>query len=214
MEGVPIRTRIASIRRVEGLHVLDPHFPLLFPEGALDAAPKKTLLMLRTATPADSAALQRAVGVYPSVRPFDIAFLVETVQRVFAKVALVVDFIAFFTMATGMVILAATVITGRHQRARETVLLRAIGASRAQLRCVQLTEYTVLGLLATVLGGGMATVANALLARHLLHVPMSGGITELCVAALAMVAVAVATGVFADRGLANLPPLEILREEG
>jgi putative ABC transport system permease protein len=213
VEGVPIRTRITSVRAFKGMQ-MEPNFPLLFPQGALDGAPRHTILLVRARTPADSAAIQRAVGAYPGVRIFDIAFMIETVQRVFAKLILVVDFIAFFTIATGMVILAATVITGRHQRARETVLLRVLGATRRQLRCVQLTEYAVLGALSAVIGGGMAKIANVLLAHFLLHIPAAGGYGELSVAAFSVVAVAVITGVFADRGLANLPPLEILREEG
>jgi len=214
VEGVPIDTRIAGIHKIEGFRDLNQPFSLVFPLGAVDAAPKKTLLLIRTRTPADSAALQRAAGAYRNIRVFDIAFLIDTVQRVLAKVIVVVDFIAFFTIATGMVILAASVITGRHQRARESVLLRVLGASRAQLRCIQLTEYAVLGALSAVLGGGLATLANALIARYLLHLPAWVGYFDLSVAAFSVVAVAVITGVFADRGIANLPPLEILREEG
>jgi len=214
VEGVPIRTRVTSVRKIDGARMLDPNFSLVFPVGGIDAAPKKTFLLIRTRNRADSAAIQREVSNHRNVQAIDIEFLIEAIQRVLAKLILVVDFIAFFTIATGMVILAATVITGRHQRARETVLLRVLGASRGQLRWVQLTEYSVLGLLSALLGGGLAVFANFLVAHFLLRLPAAGGYGDLAVAAIAVVAAAVLTGVFADRGIANLPPLEILREEG
>ena len=213
VEGVPIRTKVANIRLVEGLH-LEPNFAVVFPIGALDAAPKKMIMLLRAQTPADSARLERDFAEsFPEVRVFDLAVLIESIQRIFSKVVLVVDFIAFFTIATGMVILAAAVVAGRHQRVRESVLLRTLGATRRQIRLVQLTEYAVVGLLAGLIGCGLAAAANGLLAHYVFRIPAAGGGLELSLAAALVVAITIATGVFADRGLSRLSPLEILREE-
>jgi putative ABC transport system permease protein len=211
--GVPVRTRIVGVRRIEGLH-LEPNFAVLFPAGALDGAPKETILLLRSPNSAGTARLERSVAAAsPKAQVLDLAVLLEAIDRIFSRVALVVDFIAFFTVATGLVILAAAVVAGRHQRARESVLLRSLGATRGQLRWIQLTEYSVLGILSGAVGCGLAAGANALLAHFLLNLPPSGGALDIAVATTAIVAVTVATGVFADRGLSRLSPLEILREE-
>ncbi|HEX3729002.1 MAG TPA: FtsX-like permease family protein [Opitutaceae bacterium] len=210
--GVPIRTKIVGSRSRQGIS-LEPNIGVLFPLGAVDDAPKENVLLLRSPNAASTARLLKALpAISGKTTVFDLADLLETLDKVFAKISLVVDFIASFTIATGMVILAAAVITGRHQRARESVLLRSLGASRLQLRWVQLTEYGVLGLLAGVIGCGLAALANGLLAHFILKIPASGGL-DVAVAALAIVAVTVATGVLADRGAARLPPLEILRQE-
>jgi putative ABC transport system permease protein len=213
VEGVALHTRIVGVRRHQGMAV-EPNFAVVFPPGAVDGAPAKTLLFIRSPAPAATAQLSNLLaGSFPRVRSFDIAVLLETVERVFAKVSLVVDFVAFFTVATGMIILASAVVAGRHQRARESVLLRSLGATRRQLRTIQLVEYASVGLLAGLFGCGLAGLANFLLAKFLLKIPAGGGWGELALAAAVMVAVTVATGVFADRGLARLSPLEILREE-
>jgi len=109
--------------------------------------------------------------------------------------------------------LAATALTGRHQRARETVLLRTLGASLGQLRRIQFTEYAVLGLLAAAMGCALATLADILLSHFLFKLPPAIAWGGLLAATAAVVAVTVVTGVFADRGIARTPPLEILRRE-
>lgn len=211
--GVPMRTRIAGVRQISGLH-LEPNFAVVFPQGAIDGAPVQDILFLRSPSAAGTSRFERALAEgSPKAQVFDLGMLIETIDRIFSKVAVVVDFIALFTIATGMVILAAAVVTGRHQRARESALLRSLGATRGQLRWVQLTEFGLVGLLACLLGCGLAAAANALIARFLLKIPLAGGALEIAIAAAAILSVTIATGVFADRGLANLSPLELLREE-
>ena len=213
IDGVPIRTLIATVRVQEGLHI-EPYFPVVFPEGALDAAPKKIGLYLRSPSPGDTARLEQDLGqLFPKVQDYDIAVLVQTIDRVFTRIAVLIDLIASVTLGTGIVILASAIVAGRHQRARESVLLRAMGATRGQLRWVQLTEYSAIGILAGILGCGLAETANALLAHFLFKFPPGGGAGEVALAAAAIVAVTVATGILADRGASRLSPLEILRKE-
>jgi putative ABC transport system permease protein len=213
IEGVPIRTEVTSIRRVEGVD-FEPNFPVLFPEGALDAAPKTYLLLVRAPNPAVSKRIQQAaMAADPHAVVQDLAAIIDALDRIFARVAGLIDFIAYFTVATGVIMLAATALTGRHQRARETVLLRTLGASLGQLRRIQFTEYAVLGLLAAAMGCALATLADILLSHFLFKLPPAIAWGGLLAATAAVVAVTVVTGVFADRGIARTPPLEILRRE-
>jgi putative ABC transport system permease protein len=213
VEGVPIRTRVTSVRRMEGLQ-FEPNFPVLFPEGALEAAPKQYMLLVRAATPAISRRIQQAVlAAAPNTRVQDLAVLVDALDRIFARVAGLIDFIAFFTVATGVIMLAAAAVTGRYQRARETVLLRTLGASRLQLRKIQFTEYAILGVLAALVGSLLATIVNILLAHFLFKLPPAITAGGLLAATAAVVLVTVGTGVLADRGIARTSPLEILRQE-
>jgi putative ABC transport system permease protein len=213
VSGVTIRTRVASIRRVEGVE-LEPNFPVVFPEGALDAAPKKFMLLARAPTPAVSRRIQQAaIAAVPNTVVQDLAAIVDALDHIFSRVAGLIDFIAFFTVATGVIMLAATAVTGRFQRARETVLLRTLGASMGQLRQIQFTEYAVLGLLAAVVGCLLATLADLLLSHFVFKLPPSIAWGGLLTATAAVMTVTVLTGVFADRGVARTPPLEILRRE-
>ncbi len=213
VQGVPLRSRIASVRTVEWRR-LEPNFFVVFPEGVLEPAPKFFVVALRAATPDDSARLQRAiVSAFPNVTAIDLALVMETIDGIFSKVGFVVQFMTLFTVVTGVIVLIGAVLTGRYQRIRESVLLRTVGATRRQLTQIMLVEYGVLGVLAVAVGGVLAIVGDILLAKFVFHTTAVVPPLELAGALVAAVGVTLATGVLANRGITNHPPLEVLRQE-
>jgi putative ABC transport system permease protein len=213
VQGLPVRTVVGSIRAVEWRR-MEPNFFVVFPEGALEAAPKTYLAAVHADSPAQSAKVQLAVvDAFPNVTAIDLALVVETLDGIFSKVAFAIQFMALFTVATGLVVLAGTVLMGRHQRIRETVLLRTLGATRRQLALIQLVEYAALGTQAAIVGGLLAVAGNALLARYVFNVSASAAAWQVASAAALVSLLAIATGFMAGRGVADHPPLEILRQE-
>lgn len=213
VQGVPMRTYVASFRTVEWQR-MQPNFFVLFPEGVLEPAPKTYAAALRVATPADAARAQQVVArELPGISAIDLALILQTFDSIFAKVAFVITFMAGFTVVTGIVVLVGAILTGRFQRIRETVLLRTLGATRRQLMQIQMVEYTVLGVLATITGGVLAIAANALLAKYVFKTSVSLPVGALLGSMVAAVVVTLITGLLANRGVADHPPLEILRNE-
>jgi putative ABC transport system permease protein len=213
VQGLPVRTRVGSIRSVEWRR-LEPNFFVVFPEGVLEEAPKTYVVAVRAASPAQSAAVQRAVvDAFPNVTAIDLALVIDTLDGIFSKVEFAIEFMALFTVATGLIVLVGTIVTGRHQRIRETVLLRTLGASRRQVTEIQLVEYAVLGVQAAVVGGLLAVAANALLARFVFHVAPSAPAGQVAGAVAAVALLTVATGFIVSRGITDHPPLQVLRQE-
>jgi putative ABC transport system permease protein len=213
VQGVPVNAYVASIREVEWQR-MQPNFFVVFPAGVLEPAPKTFVAAVRAATPADSARVQQAVArEFPGISAIDLTLILQTVMGIFEKVSFVVTFMAAFTVVTGIIVLAGAVLTGRFQRLRETVLLRTLGATRRQLRQIQLIEYAVLGVLAAVTGGGLALGANALLSRYVFKTAFVFSPVVLGIAVLASVLITLLTGLVANRGIVDHPPLEVLRQE-
>ncbi len=214
VQGVPIHTRVASLRAVEWQR-LQPNFFVVFPDGALESAPQFHVMAARVGSPAQSAAVQQAVvRAYPNVSAVDLDLILQTVDDIFSKVALVVRFMAAFVVLTGVIVLAGAVLTARFQRVRESVLLRTLGATRRQVRRIMLAEYSVLGVLAAVTGTVLAVGANWLLMRFVFH---AGFVAPplLLLSGIAMVtALTLVTGLLSSRGICDHPPLAVLREEG
>jgi putative ABC transport system permease protein len=104
-------------------------------------------------------------------------------------------------------------MTGRFQRIRETVLLRTLGANRRQLMQIQLVEYAILGLLASVVGCGLAVIGNGLLAKFIFRITPTISVPVLIAGGVAVCCVTIVTGLISGRGIANHPPLEVLRQE-
>jgi putative ABC transport system permease protein len=213
VQGVPMRTKITSLRAVEWQR-MSPNFFVVFPEGPLDAAPKFYVAAARAASPEESARVQQAVvGRFPNVSAIDLGLLLQTLEGIFSNLELVVRIVALFTVATGIVVLGGAVMTGRFQRIRETVLLRTLGASRRQIASIQLVEYTALGALAALTGGGLAFGASALLAIFVFEAPVVMPFGYLAVTVAGVTGVTLLTGWIANRGIATHPPLAVLREE-
>jgi putative ABC transport system permease protein len=213
IQGVPMTTYIASLREVEWQR-LQPNFFAVFPEGVLEPAPKTFIAAVHANSPADSAKVQQAVAKeFPSISAIDLALILQTLDGIFSKVAFVISFMAGFTVLTGIIVLAGAVLTGRYQRIRETVLLRTLGATRRQLMQIQMIEYTVLGVLASITGGGLAVLANFLLAKFIFKTSMVLPPLVLLTSVAAAVAITLVTGLVTNRGVANHPPLEVLRQE-
>jgi len=211
---VPIETEVASLRTVQWQR-FEPNFFVVFPDGVLGQAPQFHVLALRVKSPAQSAAVQQAVvRAYPNVSAIDLHLVLQTFDDIFAKVALVVKFMAAFVVATGVLVLAGAVFTARFQRVRESVLLRTLGATRSQVRSIMLVEYGVLGGLAAVIGAGLAVAADGLLMRHVFRTSVVAPPWLLLVAVAAVAAVTLATGMLSSRGICDHPPLAVLREDG
>ncbi|MBL9192608.1 MAG: ABC transporter permease [Opitutaceae bacterium] len=213
VQGVPMQTRVASIREVEWRR-LEPNFFIVFPEGVLESAPKFFVAATRVATPADSARVQQAVvGAIPNVSAIDLTLILQTLDGIFSKVQFVVQFMALFTVATGVIVLAGAILSGRYQRLRETVLLRTLGATRRQLLQIQMVEYAILGVLASVVGCGLALAASEAMARFVFETKGGFAPAILAGAVISVVSVTLVTGLLSNRGVATHPPLEVLRQE-
>ena len=169
VQGMPVRTRVASLREVNWRRP-QPNFFVLFPRGALEAAPAMDVLVTRVDSSAQSALLQReVVKAFPNVSVIDLTLILETVDAIVGKVSFVIRFMALFTVATGILVMAGALVSSHFQRVRESILLRTLGASRAQIWRILAVEYLALGLLAALTGVLLALAAVWALAAFVFH---------------------------------------------
>lgn len=103
---------------------------------------------------------------FPGVSVLDVQALLDQVRQVIARGAQAVQAVFAFTLLTALVLMLAAMQTQRAERARETGLLRTLGASRRQLLGAAAVEFVGLGVLAGLLGALMASLIGWLLARQ------------------------------------------------
>jgi len=214
VQGLEIECVVAHIREVDWKRV-QPNFFVVFASGYLEEAPAFNVVTTRVESRDASAALQRAVVIsFPNVSAIDLTLVLETVEAVLEKVAFVARFMAFFTIATGIIVLVASILTGKYQRAQETILLRTLGATRRQALGILLVEYLLLGLIAGLTGALLANSSSWALARFLFEMPFTFSPLPSIIAVGSVCALTVATGLAASRGILDRPPLEVLRGLG
>ncbi len=213
VQGVPIKSRVASLRKVDWKR-FQTNFFVVFPTGVLENAPRFNVLVSRVPTPAASAKLQNAVvNKFPNVSAIDLTSVIQTVDGILSKVELVIRIMSLFTVGTGIIVLASTIWSGRYQRLKESVLLRTLGATRRQIWQILGAEYLFLGLLASATGIVLALLGSWALALFVFQLDYAPSFLPIALAAGCVTLLTVLVGLLTSYGVGNAPPLAILREE-
>ena len=213
VSGAEIESVVTSLREVDWAQV-QPNFFAVFPEGPLDAAPQTAIVLTRAGSPEASARVQSAaVEAFPNVSAVDVQLVLSIIDRVLGRVAFVLRFMALFAVATGLVVLAGAVRVALQQRTREVVMLRTLGASRAQVRRILVAEYALLGVLAALTGGVLAVAGAWGLAAFAFEIPFRPDLSWLGWALLVVPLLTVTVGLLGSRGALKQPPLAVLRAE-
>jgi len=213
IQGVPLTTRVASLREVDWAR-FEPNFFVVFAPGALEAAPQTYVTLTRVEGAAERGVLQRRIAErLPNVTSVDLSSVQETLERLIDRVVLAIRFMALFTLGTGTLVLVGALATSRFQRIREGALLRTLGATRAQLFRIVLSEYLSLGLLAAAVALVLAGVAGWAIARFVFDGSFTLPAGPLAGLGAAVVLLTVAVGLANSREVLRRPPLEVLRAE-
>jgi putative ABC transport system permease protein len=211
VQGISIRTRVTSIRRVDWSR-FNLNFFMVFPPGVLEDAPGFNVVTTRTPTPEASGELQREMaGKFANVTAIDLTQILEGVRDILGKISTVITILAGFTVLAGLPILIGTLLNGRDVRLKESVLLRTLGASAKQVRIILVIEYAALGILSALTGVLLAVAANASLAIFVFKASPWPDATLHLTAVGTVTAISVLGGLALSRGVCHHPPLEILR---
>ncbi len=213
VQGIPFHTTVGSLRKVEWDR-FEPNFFVVFPAGVLDAAPTFNVLVTRAANAAVSGQVQSdVVRQFPTVSAIDLSLVITTIKGIVDKATSAVRVLSIFTVGTGLLVLAAAIVTGRYERVKEGVLLRTLGASRRQIYRILVVEYLCLGTLSAFTGILLAAVGNWALATFVFKLPWVPSPLAMAVCWVIVAALTVVIGLAASRGVCDHPPLEILRAE-
>ncbi len=213
VQGIQVPCTVASLREVDWRR-LSPNFFVVFPMGAIEAAPAIHALVTRIESSEESARLQREVGgQFPNVSAVDLTLVLQTVDGILEKIAQVIRFMALFTVGTGLLVLTGAIASGRQQRLQESILLRTLGATRGQIQRILAAEYALLGVLAALNGIVLANIAAWAVCRWVFEVPFTF-LPLPMLAALGLVSViTLLAGLLGNRRILDRPPLEVLRVE-
>ena len=214
VQGVPVKTFISGVRKVEWPKD-PPNFIFVFPKEALEQAPQIWVATTRVDDPQKAAKFQRElVTSFPNVSLIDLRLVLSTVNELFEKIGLVVRFLALFSIVTGLVVLAGAVINSKFVRIKENVLLRTLGARTSQILKITLIEYGYLGLFSAITALVLSLGGGWLLTKFFFEVQLAANYAELFLISGGVVVLTVLIGWLNSREVINTSPLQALRKEG
>ena len=155
--GRDITAEVASIRAID-FSTMNINFTIILSPGVLEGAPQTFLATVR-ATPEAEPLIQRAVtdrfGNITSVRVRD---ALDTVNELLGNIGTAVRVTAAITLLAGTLVLAGAVAAGHRRRVYDAVVLKVLGATRADVLKAFLVEYGLLGLITAAISGAIGTL--------------------------------------------------------
>lgn len=213
VQGVVMSTIVQNIRTVDWAR-MQINFNLVFPTGVLEDAPQFRVLTTKVPDEQASAALQRVlVQKFPNVSIIDLRQVLTVITDILDKISLLINFMAFFSIFTGIIVLLGAVRTSKYRRIRESVLLRTLGAKGSQILKITALEYLYLGALGSLSGILLSLIGSQLLAWLLFDIRFLPSLTPFLIIFPAITLLVLAIGLGNSLGIIKSPPLEVLRKE-
>jgi putative ABC transport system permease protein len=159
--------------------------------------------------------LQRdLVKKFPNVSVLDLRQMFSIVKNILDKISWVINFMAFFSIFTGIIVLIGSVRTSKYQRIKESVLLRTLGAQSKQILRITALEYLYLGILGSLAGILLSLISSQLLATLMFNEPFVPSVVPFLVFLPGITSLVLLIGLSNIKSVLQSPPLEVLRKEG
>lgn len=211
VQGRMIKTYVGSFRDIK-FNQVSTNFLVLFPDNVLTNAPKFHVLITKTKNDRQAADVQsEIVRKFPNISVINLGAIVETLEEILGKISFVIQFMAFFSIITGILVLISSLIISKYQRMRESILLRTLGANSGTVGKINTLEYFFLGSLASLSGILLSILATFLLSKFVFNLPFRGAYEEALIVYLAITALTVLLGWLNGRNIIKMAPMEILR---
>lgn len=214
VQGALLKTYVGSFRKIDWRRV-QTNFLVLFPTGVLEQAPQFHVLVTRIDDMIQSVKYQQeVVSSFPNVSIIDLELILKTLEDVLAKVVFVIQFMAFFSIGTGIIVMISSIILSKFQRLQENVLLRTLGATKKQLWTITIAEYVFLGALSAFSGILLAAIFSILLSQFFFEFTFVPDPFQMLLVFLLVTSISVIIGLLNSRRVLRESPMEVLRREG
>lgn len=212
IQGVPVSARVTSLRHVDW-RSLTSNFFVIFSPGALDGAPSTFIATVRARPDQENRLQSAVVAAFPNITAIPIREVLERVSAMLDQIALAVRLVAAFSIGAGLIVMAGALAITRQQRLYQSVILKALGATRGFVSRVFAVEYALLGAAAGLAGSALAAVLAWAVLRFALDVPWRWAPGTLLAGVASATALALLVGFLGTRRLLGRRPLGVLRGE-
>ena len=176
--GREITAKIANTREVawESFRI---NFVFIMSPGLLEGAPHSWIATTKSDTDDTASKIEQTVtSSFKNISALSVQQAVSTVEKVLDLLGNAIQLTAAVTLLSGLAVLAGSVATSEAQRISDSIILKVLGARRADIILSWLIEYALLGILtalvASVIGTGVswALIVLFLESDFILNLPL------------------------------------------
>ena len=166
--GRDVELTVASLRDIAWQR-LGLNFVLVASPGLLAQAPHTHIATVQVAMPDQGTLLRRVSDALPNVTGIEVGSVLAAIATLVEQLAAALAVAGSVTLIAGVLVLIGAVAAGQQRRTQEAVILKTLGATRAQIRAAWLVEFGVLGVVAGIVAALMGTLASWAVLRYVMH---------------------------------------------
>ncbi|MBM4203635.1 MAG: FtsX-like permease family protein [Gammaproteobacteria bacterium] len=207
--GSEVTAQVASLRKLDW-ESMKPNFFLIFSPPVLSEYPATYMTSFHLDGD-NKIFLNALLSKYPTVTVLEIDAVIEQVQRIVDRVTQAVELILALVLASGCLVLLASIQASRDSRQAEHALLRAIGGTQRLIRGALTIEFAVLGGMAGFVAAAGAETTVAILHYQVFDLPVTLHPLLWLAAPLTGALIIGSVGLAGTSKLVSTPPMQVLR---
>jgi len=212
IQGATVLAEVSSIRKVEWGNFSTNFYMILSP-GSLEGAPFTYVATVRVPPEKEVPLQQAVVAAFPNVTAINIGDVLDSFARILDRLSLAIRAIAVFCILAGAIVMAAALATTRYRRLYESVILKALGATRGLIARSFAVEYALLGVVAGLIGIVLASVLSWAVLYFILDLPWTLQPDVLATGFVLTVLLTLTNGFLSTFRILGQRPLAVLRHE-
>lgn len=207
--GEALEVEVVNLRRLDW-ESMRPNFFIIFSPGALENFPATWMTSFYLERE-NKQFLNELLSRFPTITVIEVDAIIAQVQSIIARVTQAVELVLGLVLASGCLVLVASIHASRDARMSEHALIRTLGGTRKLIASSLTAEFAALGLFAGVVAVVGAEVTVLILQTQVFELkaavhpwlwiagPLIGAILILLV------------GILGTRQLIAAPPITVLR---
>jgi putative ABC transport system permease protein len=212
IQGATIRAEVSSIRKVDWGNFSTNFYMILSP-GSLDGAPVTYVATIHVDSDQEVPLQQAVVAAFPNVSAIHVGDVLRNFANVLDRLALAIRSVALFCVVTGALVMAAALAATRYRRLYESVILKAVGATRGLIARTFAAEYALLGCIGGIMAVGLSSALSWLVLTHVFDLAWSLHPVVLFSGVACTVLLTLLVGLLSTFRILGQRPLAILRHE-
>ena len=212
IQGATIAAEVSSIRKVDWGN-FSTNFYMIMSPGSLDGAPLTYVATIHVSPEQEVPLQQAVVAAFPNVSAIHVGDVLRNFASVLDRLALAIRAVAMFCVMTGGLVLAAALAATRYRRLYESVVLKALGATRSLIARIFAFEYALMGVVGGILAAGLSSALSWLVLTYVFDLSWGLHPMVLLTGLLSTMVLTLVVGLLSTFRILGQRPLAILRHE-
>jgi putative ABC transport system permease protein len=206
--------KIANLRAVDW-QTLQLNFLMVGTPDPFAGAPHTLIATVKSPPGREGDVLAAVTDALPGVTGIDVGQVLHALAGLLGEIGNAVSLVGLAALLAGGLVLISAIAAEREARIAEAVILKTLGASRAQIRRAWLTEFAVAGGIAGLAAAILGTLAADITIRNVFHSAWHFEFGVMAITLIASTALMLALGyVTTARALAQPAAARLRMESG